>query len=89
VDEDLSLGGIGLGLLFGSFDEFSVLESGSVADESDEVGCVDRAPVVLGGFDELACHREAGGAGAGCAGDLRAVSDCGEGRLDRYLEPTG
>jgi hypothetical protein len=62
VDEDLSLGSLGLGLLFGSFDGFSVLESGSVADESDEVGC---------------------------AGDLRAVSGCGEGRLDRYLEPTG
>jgi hypothetical protein len=42
---------------------------------------VDRAPAVLGGLDELERHRQTGRAGSGAAGDLRAVSDRGEGRL--------
>jgi hypothetical protein len=40
-------------------------EAGAGADESDEVGSVDRAPPVLSGFDEFEGHREAGGAAAG------------------------
>jgi hypothetical protein len=38
VDQD-RLGGFGLGLLAGSFDEFAVDEGRSVADQGDEVGC--------------------------------------------------
>jgi hypothetical protein len=45
VDQD-RLGGFGLGLLAGSFDEFAVDEGRSVADQGDEVGCVDGAPAV-------------------------------------------
>jgi len=56
VDEDL-LGGFGLGVLLGSFEELAGLEDGTGADESDEVGCVDRAPAVLRGLDELERHR--------------------------------
>jgi hypothetical protein len=47
------------------------------------VGCVHGAPAVLGGEDELERHRQSGGARAGTPGDLRAVPDGGEGRLDR------
>ena len=47
VDQD-RLGGFGLGLLAGSFDEFAVDEGRSGADQGDEVGCVDGAPAVLG-----------------------------------------
>jgi hypothetical protein len=44
------LGGCLGGVVVGSFDELSVGEGGAVADEGDQVGCVDRAPAVLGGF---------------------------------------
>jgi len=47
VDQDL-LGGFGLGILAGSFDEFAVGEGGSGADQGDEMRCVDGAPVILG-----------------------------------------
>jgi hypothetical protein len=47
------------------------------------VGSVDRAPAVLGGLDELERHGQPGGARAGSSGDLGAVPDGGEGRLDR------
>jgi hypothetical protein len=33
--------------------QFAAFESGAGADEGDEVGCADRAPPGLGGFDEL------------------------------------
>jgi hypothetical protein len=35
-------------VVVGSFDELAVLEAGAGADERDEVGCVDRAPALLG-----------------------------------------
>ena len=47
------------------------------------MGCVDRAPVGLGGFDEFERHRHAGGAGPESPGDPGAEPDAGEGRLDR------
>jgi hypothetical protein len=46
VDQD-RLGGFGLGLLAGPFDEFAAGEGRSGADQGDEVGCVDGAPAVL------------------------------------------
>jgi hypothetical protein len=70
-----------LRVLVGSFDELTVDEHGPGADERDEVWGVDRAPAVLGGLDELERHRRTGRAGSGAAGDLRAVSNRGEGRL--------
>ena len=82
VDQDLLGCGVD-GLTVGSFDEFAGLEAGSGADEGDEVGCVHGAPAVLGGLDELECHREPGGARTRALGDLRAMPDCGEGRFDR------
>ena len=47
VDQDL-LGGFGLGILAGSFDELAVDEGGSGADQGDEMRRVDGAPAVLG-----------------------------------------
>jgi hypothetical protein len=47
VDEDL-LGGFGLGVFVGSFDELAGLERGAGADERDEMRDVDRPPAVLG-----------------------------------------
>ena len=70
---------LGLG---GAFDELATLEGGAGADERDEVGCVDGAPAFLGGVDQLECHGDPGGLGAGRLGDLGPVPDRGEGRLD-------
>ncbi len=86
VDEDL-LGGCWLVVVVGSFDEFAVDELRAGADEGDEAGCVDGSPAVLGGFDEFECHRQPGGAGAGPAGDLRAVPDGREGAFNRVRGP--
>ena len=61
VDEDC-LGGVGLGVVVGSFDELAGLEAGAGPDERDEVRGVDRAPAVLGGLDELECHGQSRGA---------------------------
>ncbi|OLM27754.1 hypothetical protein Ae717Ps2_6758 [Pseudonocardia sp. Ae717_Ps2] len=61
VDEDL-LGGFGVGVVVGSFNESSGLEDCSGADERDQVRAVHGAPAVLGGFDEFERHREPGGA---------------------------
>lgn len=36
-----------------AFEEMAVLEAGCGADQGDEVGCGDRAPVGLGGLGEL------------------------------------
>ena len=57
VDED-RLGGVGLAVFGGSFDELAGLEAGAGPDERDEVRAVDRAPAVLGGLDELERHRQ-------------------------------
>jgi len=62
-DEQLSipvdlLGGCRLGVLVGAFDELAGHERGAGADEGDEMRCVDRAPAVLRGLDELERHRE-------------------------------
>jgi hypothetical protein len=46
VDHD-RLGGFGLCVLTGSFDEFSVDECRSGADQGDEVGGVHGAPAIL------------------------------------------
>ena len=70
----------------GSFDEFAVVERRTGADEGDEVWCVHRSPPGLRGLDELERHRDTGGTGAAAFGDLAAVPDGREGRLDRYLE---
>ena len=75
------------GLAVGSFDELAGFEAGPGADEGDEVGCVDRPPAVLGGFDELERHRQSGGSRTRALGDLGAVPDGREGRLVTYLEP--
>jgi hypothetical protein len=64
-------------------DELAVDERGAGTDERDQVRAVDRAPAVLGGLDELERHCQSGGPGARPAGDLRAVPDPSEGRLDR------
>jgi hypothetical protein len=81
VDEDL-LGGLGLLVVVGSFDEFAALKRGAGADERDEMACVDRAPACLGGFDELERHRQPRGTRARTAGDLGPVPDGGERRFD-------
>jgi hypothetical protein len=47
------------------------------------VGCVDRAPAVLGGLNELERHRHAGGAGPGALGNPLPQPDGGEGGFDR------
>ncbi|GAA5033366.1 hypothetical protein GCM10023317_85220 [Actinopolymorpha pittospori] len=66
----------------GAFDEVAVDEAaGPGADEGDEVGCVDRPPPGLGGLDELEGHGQAAGPGAGTFGDLGAVPDGRESRL--------
>jgi len=39
---------LGGSFLLGAFDELAVVESGTGADECDQVGCVDRAPALLG-----------------------------------------
>ena len=52
-----------------SFDEFAVIELRAGAAPGDQVGCVDRAPVGLCGFDEFDGHRHAGRARAGSFGD--------------------
>ena len=88
VDED-RLGGVGLAVFGGSFDELAGLEASAGPDERDEVRGVDRAPAVLGGLDELERHRQPRRAGARPAGDLGPVSDRGKGRLRGYLEPAG
>ena len=66
-----------------SFDELAAFEPGAGADECDEMWCVDCAPVGLRGLDELERHREAGGLGTGAPGELGAVTNRREGRLDR------
>ena len=60
VDED-PLGGFGLGVFGGSFDELAGLEAGAGPDERNEVWTVDRAPAVLGGLDELERHGQSRG----------------------------
>jgi hypothetical protein len=45
-------------------------------------GPVDGAPAFLGGLDQLECHGDPGGLGAGSLGDLGLVPDRGEGQLD-------
>jgi integrase/recombinase XerD len=60
VDEDL-LGGFRSRVFVGSFDELAGLEGRAGADECDQVGCVERAPAVLCGLDELERHCQARG----------------------------
>src|SRR5665647_2434156 len=55
-----------------TFEEFALLEACAGADQGDQVGCVDRAPAVLGGLDELERHRDPGGSGARALGDALA-----------------
>ena len=59
------------------------MEQGAVADECDELGCVDFAPACLGGLDQLVSHGYSCGAGAWSLGDFRPQSHCGEGGFDR------
>ena len=56
MDEGL-LGGFGLRMSGGSFDEFAGLERRAGADERDQVWRVDSSPAILGGFDECERHR--------------------------------
>ena len=73
------MGGLECGV---AFNELAAFEAGPGADERDEVGCVDGAPAFLGGVDQLECHGDPGGLGAGPLGDLGPVPDRGEGQLD-------
>ena len=57
MDEDC-LGGVGLAVFVGWFDELAGLEASAGPDERNEVWTVDRAPAVLGGLDELERHRQ-------------------------------
>jgi hypothetical protein len=57
VDEDL-LGGFGLWVFVGSFDEPAVGEDRAGEDQGDQVWRVERTPAVLGGFDWLESHRQ-------------------------------
>jgi hypothetical protein len=82
VDEGL-LGRLGGSRFVGSLDELVAVEGGAGADEGNEVGCVDRAPTVLGGLEELEGHSQASGLRAGAAGELAAVADGGEGGFNR------
>jgi integrase/recombinase XerD len=50
------LGGGGLVVFVGSFDELAALECGASTDEGDQEWRVDRAPTILGGLDELERH---------------------------------
>ena len=59
------------------------MEYGAVADECDQVRCVDRAPAGLCGLDQLVGHRQAGCARSGPLGDLRSQTYCGESAFDR------
>ncbi len=43
-----------------TFDQDAALETGSGADEGDQVGRVNGAPAFLGGLDELERHRQRG-----------------------------
>ncbi len=70
-------------MIFFSFDELAVLELRTGADEGDEMGCVDGAPAVLRGHDQLVGHGQTGGLRSRPAGDLGPVPDGGEGGLDR------
>ena len=45
----------------GPFLELAVDEDGAGSDGGDEVGCVDAAPAVLGGVEELVGHGGEGG----------------------------
>jgi len=76
-------------VVVGPFYELAVDERGASSDERHEMWAVDCAPAVLGGLDELERHGQARRPRAGAAGDFRAVSDGGEGGLDRYLELAG
>lgn len=58
-----------------SVDEDTFLEASSGADESDEVGCVDRTPPGLSGLDELERYRDPGRRGAGALGDRLPKAD--------------
>src|SRR5262245_7932413 len=71
----------------GSFDEFAVDEGGAGADESDQVGCVHRAPAVLGRLHGLEGHGQPGRPRAGSAGELLPVPHGGERGLDRVGGP--
>jgi hypothetical protein len=75
------LGGLGGLEYVVAFNELAAFEAGPGADERDEVGRVDGAPAFLGGLDQLECHGDPGGLGAGPLGDL-AVPDRGESQLD-------
>jgi hypothetical protein len=78
-----SLGCFRLKVFVRSFDQLAVFEYGADPDEGNEVRCVDRAPAVLCSFDEFECHGQSSGSGAQSLGDLRAVSNDGEGRFNR------
>ena len=59
------------------------MEDGAVADEGDQVWCVDRAPAGLCSLDQLVGHRQAGCARSGSLGDLCSQTYCGESAFDR------
>jgi len=61
VDQDLLGCLLGAGDRWFAFDEGAAFESCAGADERDEVWCVDRAPALLCGLDQLERHRDPGG----------------------------
>ena len=74
VDEDL-LGGFGLGVFGGSFDELAGLEVDAGPDERDEVRGVDRAPAVLGGLDVVEHHRQPAARDPGVSRTISSIND--------------
>jgi len=61
TDQDLLGCLLGAGDRWFAFDEDAAFESCAGADERDEVWCVDRAPALLCGLDQLERHRDPGG----------------------------
>jgi hypothetical protein len=59
---------------FLSLDQDVTLESGAGLNQGDQVGASDRAPVLLGGLDQLIHHGEGRGWAAGAASEETEVT---------------
>jgi len=74
----------GVHLLSVAFDEFASFKLRAGGDEGNQVWCVDGAPMVLGGLDQLEHHRDAAGLAAWSLSDLGPVTHCAR-RLTRSV----
>ena len=72
-------------LILSSFDELAADERGAGADKRDEVGCVDGAPEVLGGRDQLEGRGQASGLRPRPWGDLGPVPHGREGPKGSFM----